>query len=157
MFWEGILVLFLDPCSVGCCPAILSSVAICHKDVPRRAKVKPGPRARARVIEDPVSPPKPREPNYAPGTHHARTRGSIYPGYIITKLWHATRYAPAGSNLEGIIKGALGGIGPAVRGWWLAAAKKPAEPRIAVQRAGQASSAPGPLWGAKGDPRFAGV
>jgi len=39
----------------------------------------------------------------------------------------------------------------------LAAEKKPAEPRIAVQRAGQASSAPGPLWGAKGDPRFAGV
>ena len=109
--------------------------------MPRGAKVKPGPRARA-IATSEISPIL-ETSIVAPGTHHARTRGSIYPGYIITKLWHATRYAPAGSNLEGIIKGALGGIGPAVRGWWLAAAKKPAEPRIAVPRAGLGSSAPG--------------
>ena len=157
MFWEGILVLFLDPCSVGCCPAILSSVAICHKDVPRRAKVKPGPRARARVIEDPVSPPKPREPNYAPGTHHARTRGSIFPRIPITLVMVCDTLRTRRKYSSRDLHGALWGIDSAVRGWRLAAEKKPAEPRIAVQRAGLTSSAPGPLWGAKGDPRFAGV
>ena len=40
----------------GMCPATLSFVAIRHKDASRGVKVKTKGRARARVIEDPVSP-----------------------------------------------------------------------------------------------------
>lgn len=119
--------------------------------------MKPKGRARARVIGESKDPPKTEGLNYAGGTRYARTRGSLYPGYIHNEVMVCDTLRIRRKYSSRDLHGALWGIDSAVRGWWLVAAKKPAEPRIAVQMAGLASSAPGPLWGAKGDPRFAGV
>ncbi len=144
---------YFNPCSGGCFSAIQFFVAICHKDAPRGETERGLALARWRLLRSPrfLRPPSSRP------VRITRAREVLSSPEPITLVMVCDTLRTRRKYSSRDLHGALWGIDSAVRGWRLAAEKKPAEPRIAVQRAGQASSAPGPLWGAKGDPRFAGV